>query len=306
MPHATNPLALRSVGVQAAPPGGSVAFRRVLVGLDLTDGDEALIHSLLTLRAWGVEQLVLAHVARLSPAPLIHRSDATKGVGEKLARAHVRLAPRFRVELSMLSGDPAARLSEEAEARGADAIVLGSRKRSSIEEAFVGSTVAEVLHRTRLPVLVVPHAVEEDRHLLPAGPTDQSRILHPTDFSEPADRALRVVGDLAQALGLPVTLLHVVEGEDPRLEREGRRRLSRLAASLEEAGVRQVEVSVTKGEPWGRILEHAGEGGGTLIVMGTRGRRVLPGIILGSQSRGVVGHSDCPVLLVPREHRQPR
>jgi nucleotide-binding universal stress UspA family protein len=305
MPPTMNSPGPRGDAVQPAPPRANAFIRRILVGLDLKHGDEGLLDSLFALPAWGVEELILAHVVRLSPAPVIHHTDPTRGVGEKLAQAHVRLAPRFRVELSMLSGDPGLRLAGEAKARGADAIVLGSRHRSRFEETLIGSTVAEVLRRTDLPVLVVPQARQGDRHTPALPAPKESRILCPTDFSEPASRALQLVGALAQAQGCPVTLLHVVEGGEPRHESEGRRQLSRLATSLEESGVSHVETSLTRGVPWQSILEHAGDGNGTLIVMGARGRRVLPGLILGSQSRWVVGHSAVPVLLVPNGQGDP-
>jgi hypothetical protein len=59
--------------------------RRLLVGLDLSEETDGLVDSLPALRAWGVEELILTHVASGSPVPILHRKDPTLGVGEKLA-----------------------------------------------------------------------------------------------------------------------------------------------------------------------------------------------------------------------------
>ena len=39
-----------------------------------------------------------------------------------------------------------------------------------------------------------------------------------------------------------------------------------------------------------------------LVVVGTRGRGGLAGVLLGSTSQTVLGHSTCPVMIVPSAH----
>ena len=39
-----------------------------------------------------------------------------------------------------------------------------------------------------------------------------------------------------------------------------------------------------------------------LVIVGTRGRGGLAGVLLGSTSQTVLGHSTCPVMIVPSAH----
>lgn len=274
-------------------------MRRVLVGLDRSEISRQLVEALPALLSWGVEELILAHAAPLSPVPLLHRRDATQGVGEMLVQAHSRLAPPFRVVLAMGSGNTAEFLCAESQVRRAHALVMGSRRGNRLLEAVGGSVVAEVIRLTRVPVLLFPHeAILNQKERGPLAP-ESTRVLVPTDFSPLADRALAQGADLAHEEGLPLTLLHVRERGDEGKRDRVRSRLESMADDLRTRGLVEVSVLVLEGEPWKEIVQLAHARDDTLVVMGTQGRGWLPEIILGNQSREVVRHIHLPVLLVP-------
>jgi nucleotide-binding universal stress UspA family protein len=60
----------------------------------------------------------------------------------------------------------------------------------------------------------------------------------------------------------------------------------------------EIQSELLFGSPAERILEYAESKGCDLIVMGTRGRSGLAGLLLGSQVQKVIAHSTCPVLAV--------
>ncbi|MFH1635561.1 MAG: universal stress protein [Chloroflexota bacterium] len=60
----------------------------------------------------------------------------------------------------------------------------------------------------------------------------------------------------------------------------------------------ELKTEVLEGPPAEAILNVADTRGNDLIVMGTRGRGRLSGLLLGSQSQKVVAHAHCPVLLI--------
>jgi nucleotide-binding universal stress UspA family protein len=278
---------------------GSPKMRRVLVGLDRSEISRGLVEALPALRSWGVEELILAHAAPVSPVPLIHRRDGTQGVGDMLVRAHSRLAPPFRVVLAMGSGNIAEFLCAESRARAADAIVMGSSRRNRLLEAVAGSVVAEVIRLARVPILLFPHeAILNQRERGPLDP-GSARVLVPTDFSPLAGRALARGAELAREDGLPLTLLHVIEGGGEGNRHEFHSRLESMASDLRAQGLGEVSVLMVEGEPWEEIVRLAHSRYDTLVVMGTQGRGWLPEVILGNQSREVVRHSRLPVLLVP-------
>jgi nucleotide-binding universal stress UspA family protein len=274
--------------------------RRLLVGLDLSEESDGLVDSLPALRAWGVEELILTHVASASPVPILHRKDPTRGGGEKLSAARAWLEPYFRISLCIAQGNPGSCLAEEALIRSADGIVLGVRDRSLLAEALVGPTVLEVARHWSRPILLFPHGSIESRRTRPILSPGSARVLLPLQLVGDESRPTGFVRDLAAERSLPVSLLHVLPEDSHGAESEVARRLEALARELREAGVPEVETFVDHGEPSERILSRAGELSHTLVVMGTHARGPVPALLLGSRSREVARRSHLPLLLVPR------
>jgi nucleotide-binding universal stress UspA family protein len=135
-------------------------------------------------------------------------------------------------------------------------------------------------------------------------------ILHPTDFSEPAGRALNLAGSLAHREGARLLVLHVTNPltdaanvllHEPSLHRQ-RQQLEQL--QLEVPGV-PFESRLTFGGAAAEILKAAQETGCNLIVMGTRGRKGLGRLLMGSVAEQVVRNAPCPVVTVNSPSREP-
>jgi len=131
-------------------------------------------------------------------------------------------------------------------------------------------------------------------------------ILHPTDFSEPSDYALRLAVALARDHGARLVLLHVAAPPPafyseailipapPDPHEEERQRLDRLAVP----GEVPTERRVVEGSPAEEVLRSAEDLGVDLIVMGTHGRTGLARLLMGSVAELVVRKAACPVLTV--------
>lgn len=131
-------------------------------------------------------------------------------------------------------------------------------------------------------------------------------ILVPTDFGEPAERAIALAIELARPLSAKITLLHVYEIPGAAsyegvylaldaYERDARAKLDeRFRALVEEHA--DSEAALEQGPAWERILAVAKERGCDLIVMGTHGRSGLERLLIGSVAERVVRASPVPVL----------
>ena len=121
------------------------------------------------------------------------------------------------------------------------------------------------------------------------------RILVPTDGSGPANAALEYAGEIAARERITVHVLHVI---DPDADPEEAGNL--LADGRAWAGDTDAPVidEIQTGEPRDAILEYAAEYGVDAIVMGTRGRRGVGRLLLGSVTESVVRDADVPVLVV--------
>jgi nucleotide-binding universal stress UspA family protein len=135
------------------------------------------------------------------------------------------------------------------------------------------------------------------------------RILLAVDGSEHAQRAAKLAGELARQMGSDVRVVIAFDplpgylGE-PMLQAALSQRMKEadkiLQRALDEVGKvpGELKTEILEGPPAEAILEVERTRNNDLIVMGTRGRGRLGGLLLGSQSQKVVAHANCPVLLV--------
>jgi nucleotide-binding universal stress UspA family protein len=143
-------------------------------------------------------------------------------------------------------------------------------------------------------------------------------IVWATDGSKEAEQAMRYVTDLALREDAVVTIAHVVERLEgggatgpPRRadEADVQANLKRLTKRLERQGVETSlricgEVGV---KPAPEIAKIARESGADLVVVGTRGRSAVAGVLLGSVAYRLLHLAPCPVLAVPPDvKRRPR
>ncbi len=136
------------------------------------------------------------------------------------------------------------------------------------------------------------------------------KILVAVDGSEYALDAARTAAELARSLGKSQVYVVVVFEPipdylgEPFWEEAAAARLKKaeeiLNAALEVMGdvPGGVETEVLEGRPAEAILEVAKNRKVDLIVMGAQGKGTLSSLLLGSQSRKVINHAPCPVLIV--------
>lgn len=129
------------------------------------------------------------------------------------------------------------------------------------------------------------------------------------DGSEGSARALGVARDLAEKLGARIVVAHVDEriaakgdmapavADEDDLRAEIDRQVEELKAGGIDASV-QTEVMVLGG-PAQRIVDVAEQADADLIVVGTRGRSSLAGVLLGSVTTRLLHIAKRPVLAVP-------
>jgi nucleotide-binding universal stress UspA family protein len=137
------------------------------------------------------------------------------------------------------------------------------------------------------------------------------RIVLALDGSPEADHALPVAKELAEALKVPVTIVHVREmmiapavgGVTRRIdESEVESSVRSDLASLVDAGIDadlRIVVSTYAGGPAHDIAEVAEEVGAGLIVAGARGFGLVKGLLVGSVAHRLPYVAKCPVLIVP-------
>lgn len=140
------------------------------------------------------------------------------------------------------------------------------------------------------------------------------KILAATDFSPPADEAVRRAVDLSRQYGAALTLVYVYQpvtyGGLPEghvlytplqmgeLMAAFERRLLAAKHAAEAAGATNVETQLLMGPTSGELTDYAAAQHFDLIAIGTHGRTGLSRFFLGSVAERVVRTAPCPVLAV--------
>lgn len=128
-------------------------------------------------------------------------------------------------------------------------------------------------------------------------------ILVGTDESVESGAAVRFGAILTQRLGGTLTLVHVLLPSQERAE--GERVLQSAQATAAECGV-QGSTRLEVGDPVEGIVGVRREIGADMLVVGTRGRKGLPRIVLGSVAESLYKSAPFPVAVVRKfEHAAP-
>jgi nucleotide-binding universal stress UspA family protein len=147
-----------------------------------------------------------------------------------------------------------------------------------------------------------------------------TRILVPTDFSEPSDAALDYARVLAGKFGASLHVLHVVEtpsammspevyiADSPeaqvQLFEDAKNRLQHRVTPNDRTRY-AATTEIVSGPNARSIVNYATERGMDLIVMGTHGRTGMAHLLMGSVAEKVVRDAPCPVMTVRRAPAAP-
>jgi nucleotide-binding universal stress UspA family protein len=218
-----------------------------------------------------------------------------------VARAIAQVAeidPHLVVD-TLTEMSPAAVAISDA-ARGDDEIVVGATGHGTFMHGLLGSVSLSVVHRSHVPVIVVPVKADVD-----AGPT-MRKIVVGLDGSAESAHALDWAYAEAELSGAELTAVHAWiypytgQGE-PRMQMQ-LDAMEELKASLETLGPRliggtiHVHPKLIELSPAEALLDEAQDA--DLVVVGSRGRGALRASLLGSVSRTIVQHATCPVAII--------
>ncbi|WP_226364488.1 universal stress protein [Pseudonocardia sp. ICBG162] len=203
--------------------------------------------------------------------------------------------PLGAVGTALREGTPAQVLAEESQR--AATVVVGHRGRGGFRGLLLGSTGVSLAATAGCPLVVV-------RGSAPAtGP-----VVVGVDGSGDAAAALDFAADVAARREVPLVAVRAWcdPATDPAVallldpeavEREEAEELERAVAPLsEEFPTVEVRTRVVHGSP-SAVLTGASDGAG-LVVVGTRGRGPLSGLVLGSVAQAVLHHAGAPVAVV--------
>lgn len=295
---------------------------KVLVGYDFSASSDSALRWVASLRRIGACQVTITYVSwppkeswRLgiggNAALADNSAEVQKLLERDLAERCQQVFGKAKLKLRVLpSWEPVEeKLVELAKVEGADLMVMGTNQRQGLNRFWLGSVSRGVLHNTSMNVACVPAADE------PSPTADKipsyRRVLVPTDFSKPGNRAIAFAYGAASRGG-EVCLVHVIPptgGFKLRTEATNAlnaKRKQELAARLEalipedalRRGIRSKFEIVEHEHPAVAICQAAERCGADLICIGSRGRSGIKKQLLGSVTEALMRRSKRPVLVV--------
>jgi nucleotide-binding universal stress UspA family protein len=185
------------------------------------------------------------------------------------------------------------------EAGDAEMVVVGTRSQNTISAAVLGSVATAVSAKAPCPVVVV------------RGERRTGPVVVGTDGSSESEDAIVFAFEEAARTEQP---LRVVYCWQPQAEHaasvDSTEELLKnwLAESLapyrDKFPTVKVKASVAEGRASSRLIKMSAEA--SLVVVGSRGRGGVAGLLLGSVSQSLLHHADSPVAIVRRHHQAPR
>ena len=290
----------------------SVVHGSIVVGVDGSEPAAAALDWAVGQAAAENRDLTVVHACGVPGAmqdfeDIVANERGLRSVGRSIVRDAVHAVrsvdPALGVSEVCTMGHPDTVLVEASET--ADLLVVGARGRGTVASALLGSVSAVVARESMCPVVIVREPVEP-------GEPDGRRIVAGVDGTEVSTAAVEFAFRMASVRRAPLTLLHATwdlreqasslldlrsYAEKVNLTEEEERLTAETVAGLCE---KYPDVPVTetyrRGEPVKRLVEASRDA--QLVVVGTRGRRLLATTLLGSVSRGVTERAYCPVAVV--------
>ena len=134
-------------------------YNKILVTLDATPTDRAIIEHVKPLAKWANSRVVLLHVADGWAARTYGSDAVSREITEDTAylekiRAEFQSAG-VSTEAELAYGDPVKEIVKWVEQKGCDLVAMSTHGHRFIADIFLGTTASRVQHSISVPVLLL-------------------------------------------------------------------------------------------------------------------------------------------------------
>jgi len=205
----------------------------------------------------------------------------------------------------LVEGEVLESITAQVDVLNASLLIVGAHGTGFVRQQLLGATAERLLRVTQCPVLTVKQS----------SPKKYQNVLVPIDFTPWSLSAIRLA--LTVVPQAKLTLLHAYEvpfedqmrmaGESEESIRRYRDKIrqevgARLYQTVMDAGITEVNWHpiVLHGNAVQRILEQEEEQDADLVVLGKHGHGMVEELLLGSNTRQILTHAQCDVLIANR------
>ncbi len=260
----------------------------------------------------GVKELVLLHIVDAT-----HPSKRGWTHGPHIENAKIlmeekkeylkSLGLKVKTKVDVITeGEVYRTILENADKEKVSLIVMGARGKSSIKDLLLGSVSTNVVRHAKTNLLIMRYKLVEELEGVKHEkfcPMIFSKVLLPTDFSEPAGKTIsfmKEIKDIKEMDLLNVVSKGETEEEIEENVKEAKSNLGDIKGELVRAGL-NVKDHVRVGNVPEEIISTAEDNDVSLIAMSPHGKGWLKELLVGSTTCAVVRRANRPVLVVRTE-----
>ncbi|WP_200762265.1 universal stress protein [Nitrosophilus alvini] len=281
------------------------ALKRVLVGIDpFSDYEDILKRALMIAKSNGAVLYIVCAVKVpwlelpiFENKEILNKEILKQEVEERLEK--LENSAEITSAIVVEEGNPDEVILHAAVQESADMIIMGTNREYKVSKNIIGSTVQKVVHKSRLPVLIVKNNADKK----------YKNILAPTDFEEESKKSILFAKEIFP--DADIKLLHVYETlseialhfyslKDKEIE-EYNKLVAHYAKNemekfLKEVGLEQGEVIDGNNTPKKVLIDYITKCGNDLTVIGSKGTAGI-NKLLGSMALYIMRESPTDVLV---------
>jgi len=257
----------------------------------------------------GIKELVLLHIVDAT-----HPSKRGWTHGPHIENAKIlmeekkeyieSLGLKVKTEVDVITeGEVYREILDAANKEKVSLIVMGARGKSPIKDLLLGSTSTNVVRHAKTNLLIMRYKLVEDLEGIKHEkfcPMIFSKVLLPTDFSEPAGKTTSFMKEIKNIQ--EIVLLNVVNKGETSEEieenvNEAKSKLGNIKSELAQAGF-AVKDHVRVGNLPEEIISTADDEDVSLIALSPHGKGWFKELLVGSTTCAVVRRAKRPVFVV--------
>ncbi len=213
---------------------------------------------------------------------------------KKIAQIEKRRGIKFD-KVYIEEGKASDKIIEIAKEEKASIIFIGRKKRSFIEQIFIGSVANRLIHHSTVPLFVVPSRKRE---------IALKKILIPVDLEPIMEEEIKYAEVIAKVEDSELIIFHVMELFEYEFPME---KINELLGNLTKAIEKRIKrvkdrsaVKIVKSiEASEAIVEYSRKNKIDLIIMATHSREGFRKFFLGSVTEKVISRVNTPILVIP-------
>jgi nucleotide-binding universal stress UspA family protein len=268
------------------------------------------LQSLLDLRQAALEHVVFVNIIERDKVAMHRGTGYQKGEAIRQREkanihfinwAEALFEQGLEVGVYIVVGSLVNEVVQAAEKEKADLIVLGDRKQAGLKQFYAGEELAEIVRRSRIPVLLYRYAGER-QHALPPF----KRPLLATDWGPASRNAVAYLGRL-KAVIEQINVVHVADEKDlkgdsamtiQKMRKDQRARLEEVCERFAQDGI-DASAHLVVGDPADLIDKTARQCQATMIVSGISTRKGFGARWRADTYREIADRTGLTTLIVP-------